>query len=84
MNKLNFREKVMLSCLLTLILFFISIFVRLGTKSILIEKLHLDNALTQIIFLDNVELSKAGVDSNQTSNVETVPPPSQEIDWATA
>lgn len=84
MNKLNFREKVMLSCLLVLILFFISIFVRLGTKSILIEKLHLDNALTQIIFLDNVELSRAGVDSNQTSNVETVPPPSQEIDWAAA
>ena len=53
MKIISFREKAMLLCMLVLIFFFISIFVRLGAKQILIKRLHWDNAITHTIFFDN-------------------------------
>ena len=41
MKIISFREKAMLLCMLVLIFFFISIFVRLGAKQILIKRLFL-------------------------------------------
>lgn len=51
MKIISFREKAMLLCMLVLIFFLISIFVRLGARQILIKRLHWDNAITQTIFL---------------------------------
>ena len=58
MKIISFREKAMLLCMLVLIFFFISIFVRLGAKQILIKRLHWDNAITQTIFFDNKILQR--------------------------
>ena len=49
MKIISFREKAMLLCMLVLIFFLISIFVRLGAKHILIKRLHWDNAITHTI-----------------------------------
>ena len=56
MKAINFREKAMLSCMLVLILFFMTIFIRLGTRLVLVKKLHWDNAVTQFVFLDRKEM----------------------------
>ena len=58
MKIISFREKAMLLCMLVLIFFFISIFVRLGAKQILIKRLHWDNAITHTIFFDNKILQR--------------------------
>ena len=63
MKIISFREKAMLLCMLVLIFFFISIFVRLGTKQILVNKLHLDNAITQTIFFDIKRWQRTEVDA---------------------
>ena len=53
MKPVIFREKVMLSCMIVLIFFFVSIFVRLSTRIILVKKLHWDNEMTQTILFDS-------------------------------
>ena len=63
MKIISFREKAMLLCMLVLIFFFISIFVRLGAKQILIKRLHWDNAITHTIFFDNKRLQRTEVDA---------------------
>ena len=63
MKIISFREKAMLLCMLVLIFFFISIFVRLGTKMILVNKLHWDNAITQTIFFDSKRWQRTEVDA---------------------
>lgn len=42
MKPVIFREKVMLSCMIVLIFFFVSIFVRLSTRIILVKKIALE------------------------------------------
>lgn len=63
MKIISFREKAMLLCMLVLIFFFISIFVRLGARQILIKRLHWDNAITQTIFLDNKSFQRLDVNA---------------------
>lgn len=75
MKAINFREKVMLSCMLVLIFFFASIFIRLAAVQIFVKRLHWDNALTQAILFDNKGLQKRG----GSSKSQTV-----SIDWAAA
>lgn len=53
MKPVIFREKVMLSCMIVLIFFFVSIFVRLSTRIILVKKLHWNNEITQTILFDS-------------------------------
>ena len=74
MKAINFREKVMLSCMLVLILFFMTVFVRLGTRLVLIKKLHWDNAVTQFVFLDRKDMQWIENDSAEHHYVS--------IDWA--
>ena len=73
MKAINFREKAMLSCMLVLILFFMTIFIRLGTRLVLVKKLHWDNAVTQTILFDNKALQMT--DSKPSQHYAN-------IDWA--
>lgn len=75
MKAINFREKVMLSCMLVLIFFFASIFIRLAAVQIFVKRLHWDNSLTQAILFDNEVLRK--IDSRSLQK-------SVSIDWEAA
>lgn len=71
MKAINFREKAMLSCMLVLILFFMTIFIRLGTRLVLVKKLHWDNAVTQTILFDKKELQIAeGIHAGQQVSID--------------
>lgn len=75
MKAINFRERVMLSCMLVLIFFFASIFIRLAAVQIFVKRLHWDNALTQAILFDNEVLRK--IDSRSLQKPVS-------IDWEAA
>lgn len=65
MKAINFREKAMLSCMLVLIFFLVSIVVRFGTRQLLVKKLHWENVITQTILFDNKDLQMTDSRSNQ-------------------
>ena len=49
MNVVDFRGKVMLCCLMVLVVFMSGIFLRLGTRQVLVNRLGMDNAFTQMV-----------------------------------
>lgn len=65
MKAINFREKAMLSCMLVLIFFLVSIVVRFGTRQLLVKKLHWDNVITQSILFDSKGLQMTAVSPSQ-------------------
>ena len=56
MNVVDFRGKVMLCCLMVLVVFMAGIFLRLGTRQMLVKRLGMDNAFTQMVLFDRQEL----------------------------
>ena len=56
MNVVDFRGKVMLCCLMVLVVFMSGIFLRLGTRQVLVKRLGMDNAFTQMVLFDRQEL----------------------------
>ena len=52
MKSIGFREKIMLCCLMVLVLFMTSIFLRLGTRQIFVKKMGMDNAFTRMVLFD--------------------------------
>ena len=56
MNVVDFRGKVMLCCLMVLVFFMSGIFLRLGTRQVLVKRLGMDNAFTQMVLFDRQEL----------------------------
>ena len=52
MNVVDFRGKVMLCCLMVLVVFMSGIFLRLGTRQVLVKRLGMDNAFTQMVLFD--------------------------------
>ena len=56
MNVVDFRGKVMLCCLMVLVVFMSGIFLRLGTRQMLVKRLGMDNAFTQMVLFDRQEL----------------------------
>ena len=52
MNVVDFRGKVMLCCLMVLVVFMSGIFLRLGTRHVLVKRLGMDNAFTQMVLFD--------------------------------
>ena len=70
MNVVDFRGKVMLCCLMVLVVFMSGIFLRLGTRQVLVKRLGMDNAFTQMVLFDRQELqvkegaTKTNVDIN--------------------
>ena len=52
MNVVDFRGKVMLCCLMVLVVFMSGIFLRLGTRQVLVNRLGMDNAFTQMVLFD--------------------------------
>lgn len=60
MGAVNFREKVMLSCMLVLLFFLASIFIRLGTRFVLVKYLHWDNVITQMVLFDRPDMQLNG------------------------
>lgn len=56
MNVVDFRGKVMLCCLMVLVVFMAGIFLRLGTRQMLVKRLGIDNAFTQMVLFDRQEL----------------------------
>ena len=56
MNVVDFRRKVMLCCLMVLVFFMSGIFLRLGTRQVLVKRLGMDNAFTQMVLFDRQEL----------------------------
>ena len=70
MNVVDFRGKVMLCCLMVLVVFMSGIFLRLGTRQVLVKRLGMDNAFTKMVLFDRQELqvkegaTKTNVDIN--------------------
>ena len=60
MGTINFREKVMLSCMLVLVFVFASIFIRLGTRFVLVKHLHWDNSITRLVLFDRPDMQLSG------------------------
>lgn len=56
MNVVDFRGKVMLCCLMVLVVFMSGIFLRLGTRQVLVKRLGMDNAFTQMVLFDRQAL----------------------------
>lgn len=56
MNVVDFRGKVMLCCLMVLVVFMAGTFLRLGTRQMLVKRLGMDNAFTQMVLFDRQEL----------------------------
>ena len=52
MRTIAFREKIMLCCVMVLVLFMVSIFLRVGTRQVLVKKMGMDNAFTRVVFCD--------------------------------
>lgn len=46
------KEKIMLACMGILIVFMASIFLRLGTRMVLVKKLQMDNGITRTVLFD--------------------------------
>lgn len=72
MNVLDFRGKVMLCCLMVLVVFMSGIFLRLGTRQVLVKRLGMDNAFTKMVLFDRQELQ--GKEGENKKNVD--------INWA--
>ncbi|MGN1231106.1 MAG: hypothetical protein ACI4TP_04325, partial [Anaerotignum sp.] len=66
MNAIDFRKKIMLCCLMVLVLFMASIFLRLGTRQVLVKKMGMDNAFTQMVLFDAPTLQKSLVRGAKT------------------
>lgn len=52
MNAVDFRGKVMLCCLMVLVIFMSGIFLRLGTRHVLVKRMGMNNAFTQMVLFD--------------------------------
>lgn len=72
MNVVDFRGKVMLCCLMVLVVFMSGIFLRLGTRQVLVKRLGMDNAFTKMVLFDRQELQ--GKEGENKKNVD--------INWA--
>lgn len=51
------RNFLMISCAAMLIFFMVTLLARVGTKVILIDKLHMNNAFIRVLFIDNPSFS---------------------------
>ena len=58
MNAVDFRGKVMLCCLMVLVIFMSGIFLRLGTRHVLVKRMGMNNAFTQTVLFDRIELQR--------------------------
>lgn len=65
MGTISFREKVMLSCMFVLLFFLASIFIRLGTRFVLVEQLHWDNGITRFVLFDRPDMQLSGSIGNR-------------------
>lgn len=52
MDKIDFREKIMLCCIMVLVLVLSSILLRLGTRQVLVKKMRMDNGFTRMVLFD--------------------------------
>ena len=73
MRKINKRQGLMLCAAGLLVLVMLTVFVRLGTRQILVKRAHMDNFVTQTVLCDNEELRR-----------EKPRKESEKIDWARA
>ncbi len=67
------KEKIMLACMGILILFMASIFLRLGTRTVLVKKLQMDNGITRTVLFDLPIL--------QLNNKTDLRPKSMDMHW---
>ena len=73
MRKINKRQGLMLCAAGLLVLVMLTVFVRLGTRHVLVKRAHMDNFVTQTVLCDNEELQR-----------EKPRKESEKIDWARA
>lgn len=62
------RNFLMLSCVAILIFFMTTLLLRIGAKVILIDRLHMDNAFTRVLFIDNPSFSDDNNDEATSKN----------------
>ena len=73
MQKINKRQGLMLCAAGLLVIVMLTVFVRLGTRQVLVKRAHMDNVITRTILYGNMELQK--VDTKA---------PQEKIDWERA
>ena len=77
MQKINKRQGLMLCAAGLLVIVMLTVFVRFGTRHILVKWAHMDNFVTQTILFDNEALRRIKItDKNKVSEVSK-----KEIDW---
>ena len=58
MRKIDKRQGLMLCAAGLLVIVMLTVFIRLGTSKVLVNRAHMDNAITQIILYGNSNLQK--------------------------